>query len=124
MRVTFVVLTAMTAIITNAATKGEPTSISTTALAGEVHMIDTVMDDGEVKRLLRNNRVSEDGEEERLSRQSLNNLLDGNTAHKFALWKSKRYDATKIYRKLDVSTHSDRLWIYNDYVKYLKKVES
>ncbi|POM61520.1 putative RxLR effector [Phytophthora palmivora] len=121
MRVTFVVLTAMTAIITNAATKGEPTSISTTALTGEVHMIDTVVDDGEVKRLLRNNRVSEDGDEERLSRQSLNNLLDGNTAHKFALWKSKEYDAIKIYDKLDVSTHSDRLWIYNAYVNYLKQ---
>ncbi|KAG6952854.1 hypothetical protein JG688_00013087 [Phytophthora aleatoria] len=62
---------------------------------------------------------ADDEEEERLSRKSLNTLLDGDPAHKFALWKGKEYSGDDIFKKLGADTHSDRRWIYNAYLKYL-----
>ncbi|OWY95193.1 hypothetical protein PHMEG_00034868 [Phytophthora megakarya] len=96
----------------------------------QVRAIDATLDNVKSKRFLRSYQPPEDSdaveedqrnEEERLSREALNKLLDGDTASKFAKWKSKSYDANKIYKKLGVSTHSDRLWIYNKYVEYLKQ---
>ncbi|OWZ10662.1 RxLR effector protein [Phytophthora megakarya] len=129
MRVCFVLLAAITIISGNTAINAEPTSILTKTSTSETHAINSALDNANTKRFLRSHEVPEDDddvkgikavEEERLSRQALNNLLDGNYAHKFALWKGKNYSAAKIYSKLGVSIHRDRLNIYNAYVKYLK----
>ncbi|ETM54542.1 hypothetical protein L914_02139 [Phytophthora nicotianae] len=118
----------MAVITGNEAISAEPIPSLTKTSKGK---IDAIGADANEKRFLRSHEVSEENddgvtdtnvneEEERLSRNALNDLLDGNTAHKFAKWMRKGYSADKIYKKLGVSTHSDRLWIYNKYVKALK----
>ncbi|POM64697.1 Putative RxLR effector [Phytophthora palmivora] len=119
MRVTFVVLTAMAIITGTTAINSEPTAISTKTSNGGIHPIDTSLDDVEDQRFLRSNRVSEDGEEERLGREALNKLLDGDLSL-FLTWAENGYNAKKIFNKLSVDTHEDRRWVYNKYVKYLR----
>ncbi|OWZ07139.1 hypothetical protein PHMEG_00020509 [Phytophthora megakarya] len=126
MRVVYFLLAVIATIPGIAATNIEQTSIST----GQDRAIDALLNNAKFTRFLRSNQLTEDGgdvgqnqrnEEERLSRQALNTLLDGDTAYKFAKWKRKGFSANTIYEKLSVSTHSDRLWIYNKYVKYLNE---
>ncbi|ETP33141.1 hypothetical protein F442_18272 [Phytophthora nicotianae P10297] len=117
----------MTVITGNVAISAEPIPSLTKTSKGE---IDAIRADAHEKRFLRSHEVSQENDdgvkdtndnekEERLSRKALNDLLDGDTTHKFAKWNGKKYSADKIYTKLDVSTHSDRLWIYNKYLEYL-----
>ncbi|ETP52839.1 hypothetical protein F442_02205 [Phytophthora nicotianae P10297] len=118
----------MAVISGNVATSAEPIPSLTKTSKGE---IDSIGAEAREKRFLRSHEVSQENddgvtdtndneEEERLIRKALNDLLDGDTAHKFEKWMRKGYSARDIYNKLGVSTHSDRLWIYNKYVNALK----
>ncbi|POM61020.1 hypothetical protein PHPALM_30035 [Phytophthora palmivora] len=118
MRLSFVILAAMVVITGTAATNSESASIPTKELEGGIDALNTAQGGVKGKWLLCGYR---DGEEERLSRQALNDLLDGNTLHKFEKWASKGYSGKFIYKKLDISTHTDRLWIYNKYLKHLNE---
>ncbi|GMF22445.1 unnamed protein product [Phytophthora lilii] len=59
--------------------------------------INAVHDD---KRFLRSHKTEDD--EERLSPESIEKLMNGYTTHKFNLWRSKRYSGSTIWDKLDV----------------------
>ncbi|GMF16558.1 unnamed protein product [Phytophthora lilii] len=69
----------------------------------EADGINAVHDD---KQFLRSHKTEDD--EERLSLESLKDLLDGKTAYKFDLWRSKGYSPSTIWNKLDVDNYPAR----------------
>ncbi|POM69026.1 Hypothetical protein PHPALM_14733 [Phytophthora palmivora] len=115
----------MAVITSTAATNSEPTSISTNALVGEAHAIDTALDDVKDKRSLRSNQVREDNggleqdSEERLDATALAKLLRGHTNHKLELWKRDNHIAADVWKKLDVDNNPGRRWIYDNFMNHI-----